>query len=60
MIHIDDVDPPIIAAGKIIYGKKEDIPTLEFLGQRDIFDIEEIKEIADYLLCFYNSHKEEV
>ena len=61
MIHIEDNDPPIIVAGKIIYGTKEAVPQLDFLGQgayqKDMFDLDEIKEIADYLLCFYNTHK---
>lgn len=61
MIHIEDTDPPIIVASKIIYGTKEAVPQLDFLGhgvyQKDRFDLDEIKEIADYLLCFYNTHK---
>ena len=61
MIHIEDSDPPIIVASKLIYGTKEVVPQLEFLGQaayqKDMFDLDEIKEIADYLFCFYNTHK---
>ena len=61
MIHIEDNDPPIIVAGKIIYGTKEAVSQLDFSGhgtyQKDMFDLDEIKEIADYLLCFYNTHK---
>ena len=60
MIHIEDNDPPIMVAGKIIYGTKEAVPQLD-LGhgtyQKDMFDLDEIKEIADYLVCFYNTHK---
>ena len=61
MIHIEDNDPPIIVASKIIYGTKEVVPQLDFLGQgayqKDMFDLDEVKEIVDYLLCFYNTHK---
>lgn len=72
MITINDFDSPITAAQKIIHGtRKEKISPaaveslllgtvisegdpLEF--EKDMFDLEEIKEIADYLMVYYNSH----
>lgn len=70
MIQIDDYDMPINVAEKIIYSTKEValtplVKTLrkslidEEVGDKsieDMFDLEEIKEIADYLLIYYNSH----
>lgn len=71
MIQINDFDLPIQAAEKIIGGTKE-VPTGmldkaayraftgEDLGEtihKDMFELEEIKEIADYLLVYYEAHK---
>lgn len=71
MIQIDDYDLPIQVAEKIIGGTK-DAPasvldkaayrafTGKELGEtvhKDMFDLEEIKEIADYLIVYYESHK---
>lgn len=73
MIQINDFDLPIQVAEKIISGAK-DVPasvldkaayrtfTGKELGEtvsRDMFDLEEIKEIADYLMVYYESHKNE-
>ena len=70
MIQISDFDLPIHVAEKIISGTK-DVPasrldkatykafTGEELGEtlsRDMFELEEIKEIADYLLVYYQAH----
>ncbi len=70
MIQIDDYDSPIQAAEKIISGT-EDVPasmldkaaykafTGEELGEtvhRGMFELEEIKEIADYLMVYYQAH----
>ena len=71
MIEIKDTDMPITAAEKIITGTKpytatpltkavvkaitgneSDIETI------DMFSVDEIKEIADYLMVYYESHKE--
>lgn len=70
MIQINDYDLPITAAEKIIRGTKPYNPTPlmksltkavtgdEHAGESvDMFDLEEIKEIADYLLVYYESHK---
>jgi hypothetical protein len=70
MIQINDNDLPITAAEKIINGVKANNPTplMKSLAKAvtgdehasdsvDMFDLEEIKEIADYLLVFYESHK---
>ena len=71
MIQIDDFDLPIQVAEKIIGGTKEmpasllDKATFKaFTGKelgetthRDMFDLEEIKEIADYLVVYYEAHK---
>ena len=70
MIQINDYDLPIQVAEKIIGGTKE-VPasalekstyrafTGKELGEtvhRDMFDLEEIKEIADYLIVYYQAH----
>lgn len=70
MIQINDYDLSIQAAEKIIGGIKE-VPasmldkaayrafTGKELGEttyRDMFEPEEIKEIADYLLVYYQAH----
>ena len=71
MIEIKDTDLPITVAEKIITGMKPYIATPltkavvkaltsdEKAGDTiDMFDLEEIKEIADYLMIYYNNHKE--
>ena len=70
MIEIKDNDLPITAAEKIITGTKPYISTPltkavvkaltgdEKAGDTvDMFDLEEIKEIADYLMVYYEAHK---
>lgn len=70
MIQINDNDLPITVAEKIINGVKPNNPTplmkyiiKELTGNEhasetvDMFDLEEIKEIADYLIVYYESHK---
>lgn len=71
MIQIDDFDLPIQVAEKIIGGTKEIPASLldkaafkAFTGKelggtvhRDMFDLEEIKEIADYLIVYYEAHQ---
>ena len=74
MIQIDDNDLPITVAEKIIDGTKS-VPADIFdkaayraftgkeLGEtlsEDMFGIEEIKEIADYLMVYYRAHIREV
>lgn len=69
MIQIDDNDLPITVAEKIIRGTKPYNPTPltkaiakaitgneNDANETDMFDLEEIKEIADYLMCYYNNH----
>ena len=69
MIQINDNDLPITAAEKIITGTKPYKPTplekcfcVAATGDKDagetvdMFKLEEIKEIADYLMLYYNSH----
>lgn len=71
MIQINDNDMPITAAEKIIRGTKPNNPTPlmrsltkavtgdDHAGESvDMFDLEEIKEIADYLMVYYESHKD--
>lgn len=71
MITINDTDLPITVANKIITGTKPLNPTpisrmlaRAIIGNdfdcetTDMFSNEEIKEIADYLMVFYESHKE--
>jgi hypothetical protein len=71
MIEIKDTDLPITMAEKIITGTKPRIDTpytkaivkaitgsemaSEFV---DMYELEEIKEIADYLIAYYERHKE--
>jgi len=70
MIQIMDDDFPITVADKIIHGVKPYNPTpaMRMLAKaitgnesasdtQDMFDLEEIKEIADYLMVYYNSHQ---
>lgn len=70
MIQISDNDLPITVAEKIIKGVKPYNPTPlmkslakavtgnEHAGDNvDMFDLEEIKEIADYLMVYYEAHK---
>ena len=72
MIEIKDNDMPITAAEKIITGTKPYNPTplMKAMGKaiigidtacdtQDMFGLEEIKEIADYLMVYYESHKED-
>ena len=71
MIQINDYDLPIQVAEKIIGGTK-DVPaslldkaafrafTGKEIGEtisRDMFDLDEIKEIADYLMVYYQTHQ---
>lgn len=71
MIEIHDNDLPITVADKIITGTKPYVATpltraivKTITGSEtasdsiDMFDIDEIKEIADYLMVYYESHKE--
>ena len=71
MIEINDTDLPITVAEKIITGTKPYVATpltkavvKALTGSEtasntvDMFDLEEIKEIADYLMAYYDSHKE--
>ena len=71
MIEINDTDLPITVAEKIITGTKPYVATpltkavvKAITGSEtasntvDMFDLEEIKEIADYLMAYYESHKE--
>ena len=70
MIQINDNDLPITVAEKIITGTKPYSPTLAMkafakaiTGNEtasdtvDMFDLEELKEIADYLLVYYDAHQ---
>ena len=70
MIQISDKDLPITAAEKIIKGAKpfEPSPMMRVLAKAatgeesaadttDMFTLEEIKEIADYLMVYYNAHQ---
>lgn len=67
MIQIDDNDLPITVAEKIIRGTKPYNPTeiVKAISEaitgkeeteKDMFKLEEIKEIADYLMCYCNNH----
>lgn len=69
MIEIADNDLPITVAEKIINGTKPYYPspamksiTKAITGvdcdTQDMFNLEEIKEIADYLMVYYNNHSD--
>ena len=74
MIQINDFDLPIQVAEKIIDGTKDEPASMldkavyrAFTGKelgetlsRDMFDLEEIKEIADHLIIYYEAHKTEI
>ena len=68
MIQIEDIDLPITVAEKIIKGTKPYKPTpmMKALATaitgnenasdtQDMFTLEEIREIADYLMVYCNS-----
>lgn len=55
MIEIKDTDLPITVAEKIITGTK---PYDLAPDTVDMFDLKEIKEIADHLMVYYENHKE--
>ena len=56
MIEINDTDLPITVAEKIINGTKPYVAALAVTI--DMFSVDEIKEIATYLMVYYESHKE--
>jgi hypothetical protein len=67
MIVINDKDLPITVAEKIVSATKtyDTSPTLKALTKaitndeelkEDMFTLEEIKEIADYLMIYYQSY----
>lgn len=64
MFVINDKDLPITVAEKIIKGTKPISELYQKLGNNlvggdgteDMFSIDDIKEIADYLLVYYNSN----
>ena len=71
MIEIKDTDLPITVADKIITGTKQYNATplakavvVALTGDEtagdtvDMFKLIEIKEIADYLMTYYENHKE--
>ena len=71
MIEIKDTDLPVMVAEKIITGTKPYVSTpltkavvKAITGSEtasesvDMFGLKEIKEIADYLMVYYESHKE--
>lgn len=74
MIQINDNDTPITAAQKIVHGTKAETWTpARRLGhvlatgeapkenqyEADMFSVEEIREIADYLQTYWKYHAEE-
>ena len=58
MIEIKDTDLPITVAEKIITGTKSCNPIPPIKAVVNMFSVDEIKEIADYLMVYYESHKE--
>lgn len=71
MITIEDHDTPIQAAAKIIYGtrplkeeeKKSLFQTLNIVAapyEADMFDVDELQEIADYISLWCSRHKDDM
>ena len=67
MITINDNDLPITVAEKIINGTKPNDMTEQMkrtteklfgiqCDTQDMYELDEIKEIADYLMVYYNNH----
>ena len=72
MIEIKDLDLPITVAEKIITGTRprNDSPLTKAIAKAitgsetasefvNMYELEEIKEIADYLMAYYERHKED-
>lgn len=70
MIRIEDHDPPIVAAQKIIFGERpyDSPPVMKAMavaltGEKkagdteDMYSVEEIREIAEYLMVYYQAHE---
>lgn len=68
MIVINNRDLPITVAEKIVYATKtyDASPPLKAITKaitnedkpkEDMFTLDEIKEIADYLIVYYENHK---
>lgn len=70
MIQINDNDLPVTVAEKIITGLRPYNPTPamaafakaitgneEAANTQDMFSLEDIKEIADYLMVYYSAHE---
>ena len=70
MFVVNDNDLPITVAEKIIKGKKPYNPSPitkaivkgitgneNDANETNMFDLEGIKEIADYLMVYYNNHE---
>ena len=69
MITIRDNDLPITVAEKIINGRKPSDLSEQMQraidkmfgscsSEQDMYRLDEIKEIADYLMVYYNNHLE--
>lgn len=56
MIQINDTDMPIQVAEKIIGGTMV-VKVEEDEVEIDMFELKEIKEIAGYLMTYYDTHK---
>lgn len=72
MILIKDTDMPITVAEKLVNGTKpcEASPVSKAIAkaicgddskacEADMFTVKELKEIADYLIIYYETHKED-
>ena len=75
MIQIDDNDSPITVAGKLVWGTKSvemtpvrkagiiiatgKVPEDGNTCEDDMFSVEELKEIAEYLMIFCKYHGED-
>lgn len=56
MIKIEDKDMPITVADKLINATKDE-ECLSKLHCPDMFDVDELEEIANYLLVYCNAHR---
>lgn len=58
MIEIKDDDLPIEVAKKIIFAKKKTQTLIEREAEADMFDIDDLKEIAMHIIAYCECHND--
>ena len=58
MIEIKDDDLPIEVAKKIIFAKKKSQTLIEREVEADMFDIDDLKEIAMHIIAYCECHND--